>query len=59
MTLFRLVYGKSCHLLKEIDQKDYWLIKSHNLDARLVREKMKLQLNELDGLRVNACENAN
>ncbi|XP_060200426.1 uncharacterized protein LOC132628679 [Lycium barbarum] len=54
----RLVYGKTCHLLVELEHKTYWTIKKLNLDMNLAAEKRFLQLHELDEFRLGAYENA-
>ncbi|XP_039684997.1 uncharacterized protein [Medicago truncatula] len=58
ITLFKLIYGKSCHLPVELQHKAYWAIKNLNLDPKLAGEKRKLQLSELEELRMDAYENA-
>jgi hypothetical protein len=58
MTPFKLIYGKSCHLLVKLEHKAYLAIKNLNLDPKLSGEKRKLQLNELEELRMDAYENA-
>ena len=58
MTPFKLIYGKSCHLPVKLEHKAYWAIKNLNLDHNLAGEKRKLQLSELEELRMNAYENA-
>ncbi|XP_039686963.1 uncharacterized protein [Medicago truncatula] len=58
MTPFKLVYGKSCHLPVELEHKAYWAIRNLNLDPNLAGEKRKLQLSELEELRIHAYENA-
>jgi len=58
MTPFKLIFGKSCHLPVELEHKAYWAIRNLNLDPKLVGEKRKLQLNELEELRMDAYENA-
>lgn len=47
---------KSCHLLVELDHKAYWLIKALNLDFKVVGERRRLKLNELEKLRPDAYE---
>ncbi|GFS36333.1 hypothetical protein Acr_00g0045420 [Actinidia rufa] len=50
-SLYRIVYGKACHLLVEIEHKAYWAIRQFNMsldEAGLLR---RLQLNELDEIR--------
>jgi len=54
MTPFKLIYGKSCHLPVELEDKAYWTIRNLNWDPRLVGEKRKLQLSELEELRMDA-----
>jgi len=58
MTPFKLIYGKSCHLPVELKDKAYWAIWTLNLDHNLAGEKRKLQLSELEELRMDAYENA-
>lgn len=55
---YRLVYGKTCHLPVEIENKAYWAIKKLNMNMDLAGEKRMLQLNELDEFRLHAYENA-
>ena len=54
---YRLVYGKSFHLLVNIKHKAYWAIKIANLNLKVVGRKRKLQLNELEEWRQMAYEN--
>ena len=58
MTPFKIIYGKSCHLSVELEHKAYWAIRNLNLDPNLASEKRKLQLSELEELRIDAYENA-
>nr|GEW07127.1 reverse transcriptase domain-containing protein [Tanacetum cinerariifolium] len=53
-----LVYGKSCHLLIELEHRAYWALKHVNFDLKTAGDHRKLQLNELSELRDQAYENS-
>ncbi|GJZ88484.1 reverse transcriptase domain-containing protein [Tanacetum coccineum] len=57
-TLYRFVYGKTCHLPFEIEHHAYWALRSCNPDLKIAGEKRFLQLHELDELRLQAYENS-
>ena len=58
MSPFRIVYGKACHLLVELEHRAYWATRMLNTDNKLAKEKRMLQLGELDELCNEAYENA-
>nr|GEU31471.1 reverse transcriptase domain-containing protein [Tanacetum cinerariifolium] len=55
-TPYKLVYGKSCHLPIELENKAYWSLKHANFDLKTASDHRKLQLNELNKLRDQAYE---
>jgi hypothetical protein len=58
MTLYQFVYGKTCHLLVELEHKAYWAIKDLNLDIDAARIKRRIQISGLEELRLKAYHNA-
>nr|GEW67984.1 reverse transcriptase domain-containing protein [Tanacetum cinerariifolium] len=57
-TPYKLVYGKSCHLLIELEHRAYWPLKHVNFDLKTAGDHRKLQLNELNELRHQAYKNS-
>ena len=51
MSLYRIVFGKPCHLPLELEYKAMWAIKKLNFDFKIAREERLLQLSELEELR--------
>jgi hypothetical protein len=58
MTPYQFIYGQGCYLPVELEQKAYWAIKEMNLvlDAAVV--KRRIQISELEEMRLKAYENA-
>jgi hypothetical protein len=58
MTPYQFVFGKSCHLPSELEHKAYWAIKEMNLNVDAVRIKWRIQISELEEMRLKAYESA-
>ena len=58
MSPFRIVYGKACHLLVELEHRAYWGTRMLNMDSKVAGEKRMLQLSELDEFSNEAYKNA-
>nr|GEU77457.1 reverse transcriptase domain-containing protein [Tanacetum cinerariifolium] len=57
-TPYKLVYGKSCHLVIELEHKAYWAFKHANFNLLTAGDHQKVQLNELNELCDQAYENS-
>ena len=56
MLPYRIVYSKPCHLSFEIEHRAWWAIKMLNYHLTDASEERRLQLSELDNIRVEAYE---
>jgi hypothetical protein len=58
MTPYQFVYGKACHLPVEFEHKAYWAIEEMNLELDAAVVKRRIQISELEEMRLKAYENA-
>jgi alpha-galactosidase/6-phospho-beta-glucosidase family protein len=58
MLPYQLVYGKSCHLPIELEQRANWAIKSWNMDVKLAGQNHQKQIAKLEEWQEKAYHSA-
>ncbi|RDX99883.1 hypothetical protein CR513_17001, partial [Mucuna pruriens] len=58
MSPYWIVFGKACHLPVDIKHRVYWAVKKCNMAYDQASRERKLQLQELEELRLEAYENS-
>ncbi|XP_042023128.1 uncharacterized protein LOC121770465 [Salvia splendens] len=56
MSPYRLVFGKMCHLRVGVEHREYWAVREMNMKPQAYGEERKIQLQELDELRLESYD---
>ncbi|XP_028752707.1 uncharacterized protein LOC114712354 [Neltuma alba] len=59
MSLYRIIYGKSCCILVELEHKSYWAVKSCNTNLEEASLNILLQIQELEEMQLDAYNSSN
>ena len=57
MSLYKEVYGGSCHPPVELEHQAWWVIRILNLDLNAASEERRLRVNELKEIRRETYDN--
>src|SRR4051812_39773322 len=58
MSLYKMVYGKACHLPLELEHKAFWAVRELNAEPKLAGEKRLMNFTSLDEWISEAYESA-
>ncbi|XP_042051565.1 uncharacterized protein LOC121796857 [Salvia splendens] len=58
MSPYRIVFGKMCHPPVGIEHRAYWAVQQVNMDTGACKEERKLQLQELEELKLESFDSA-
>ncbi|XP_028778562.1 uncharacterized protein LOC114735072 [Neltuma alba] len=53
MSLYQIIYEKSCHVSMELEHKSYWAVKSYNADLEEAGLNRLLQNQELEEIKLD------